>query len=185
LGHLLYFSSFYLSPFLIVVSTSLKILYSFLYREYFNHIHHSNFLLYPTSLAYMWPPLAWLVFHSIAVFVSGLYSNMNENMQLLAFCTWLTSLKMMFSSSFHLPANDKISLLFVLPLFLRVEKVKAVWTQSSSWQTWNTEIKHRLVIMFNNKKHKLEMCAASDKEWSRIFENNSITFRNKNLNNRN
>jgi hypothetical protein len=33
LVHLLYFYSFYLSPFLMVVSTSLNFLYSFLYRE--------------------------------------------------------------------------------------------------------------------------------------------------------
>jgi hypothetical protein len=37
----LYFSSFYLSPFLMVVSTGLEILYCFLYREYTN----LNFLL--------------------------------------------------------------------------------------------------------------------------------------------
>jgi hypothetical protein len=40
-----HFSSFYFSPFLIVVSTSVKILYSFLYREYTNHIHLLNFLI--------------------------------------------------------------------------------------------------------------------------------------------
>jgi hypothetical protein len=33
---------------------------------------------------------------------------MRENTWLLAFWAWLTSLKMMFSSSIHLPANDKI-----------------------------------------------------------------------------
>jgi hypothetical protein len=35
-----------------VVSTNLKILYSFLYREYINHIHLLNFLLFP-SLSHM------------------------------------------------------------------------------------------------------------------------------------
>jgi hypothetical protein len=50
LVHLLYFSSFYLSPLLMVVSTSLKILYSFLYREYINHIHLLYFLLLPSLL---------------------------------------------------------------------------------------------------------------------------------------
>jgi hypothetical protein len=48
LVHLLYFSSFYLSPFLMVVSTGLKILYSFLYREYIKHIHLLNFRLLPS-----------------------------------------------------------------------------------------------------------------------------------------
>jgi hypothetical protein len=44
------FSSFYFSPLLIVISTGLKTLYSFLYREYINHIHHLNYiLLYATS----------------------------------------------------------------------------------------------------------------------------------------
>jgi hypothetical protein len=48
---------FYLSPFLMVVSTSLKILYSFLHRKYINHIH----LLLP-SPSCMWPLLSvsWL-----------------------------------------------------------------------------------------------------------------------------
>jgi hypothetical protein len=54
--HLLYFSSFYLSPFGMVVSTSLKILHSFLYREYINYIHLLNFLLLP-SPSLMWSPL--------------------------------------------------------------------------------------------------------------------------------
>jgi hypothetical protein len=33
---------------------------------------------------------------------------MRENMQLLAFWTWLTSLKMMFSSSIHLPEYSSV-----------------------------------------------------------------------------
>jgi hypothetical protein len=41
------FSFFYLSPFLMVVSMDLKILYSFLYRKYINHIHLLNVLLLP------------------------------------------------------------------------------------------------------------------------------------------
>jgi hypothetical protein len=39
---------------------------------------------------------------------------MRENMQLLAFWMWLTSVKVMFSSSINLPANDKISFFFVV-----------------------------------------------------------------------
>jgi hypothetical protein len=36
-----------------------------------------------------------------------------KNMQPLVFWTWLISFKMTFSSSIHLPANDKISLVFM------------------------------------------------------------------------
>jgi hypothetical protein len=39
LVHLLYFSSFFFSLLLIVVSTGLESLYSFMYREYINNIH--------------------------------------------------------------------------------------------------------------------------------------------------
>jgi hypothetical protein len=46
--YLLYFSPFYLSPILIVISTDSKILYSFLYRKYINHVHLLNFLLLPS-----------------------------------------------------------------------------------------------------------------------------------------
>jgi hypothetical protein len=45
---LLCFSSFYLIPLLILVSTGLKILYSFLYREYINYIRLLNFLPLPS-----------------------------------------------------------------------------------------------------------------------------------------
>jgi hypothetical protein len=38
---------------------------------------------------------------------------MRESMQFLAFWAWLTSLKMLFSNSIHLPADDKISFFFV------------------------------------------------------------------------
>jgi hypothetical protein len=46
LVYLLLFSSFYLSPFSMVVSASFSI-YSFLYREYINHIQVLSFLLLP------------------------------------------------------------------------------------------------------------------------------------------
>jgi hypothetical protein len=45
------FFSFYLSPFLMVISTGLKILNSFLYRKYINHIH----LPYPPFLVSAFP----------------------------------------------------------------------------------------------------------------------------------
>jgi hypothetical protein len=61
------FLLFYFSPFLMGVSTSLNILYLFLYREYINHIH-LNFLLLP-SLLLCDLPLAWPAFHNILVFV--------------------------------------------------------------------------------------------------------------------
>jgi hypothetical protein len=48
--HLLYFYSFYLSPFLMVVSTGLKILYLFLCREYINHIHFLTSFFYLSPL---------------------------------------------------------------------------------------------------------------------------------------
>jgi hypothetical protein len=57
LVHLLYFTSFYLSPLLRVTSTGLKILYSSLYREYIKHIHLLNFLLLHFPLP-MWLPLS-------------------------------------------------------------------------------------------------------------------------------
>jgi hypothetical protein len=38
---------------------------------------------------------------------------MRENIWLLAFGTYITSLKMIFSSSIHLPSNNKISFFFV------------------------------------------------------------------------
>jgi hypothetical protein len=39
---------------------------------------------------------------------------MRENMRPLVFWAWLTSLTMMFSSSIHVPTNDKISFFFVV-----------------------------------------------------------------------
>jgi hypothetical protein len=38
---------------------------------------------------------------------------MRENIQLLVFWAWLTWLRTIFSSSIHLPANDKISFFFM------------------------------------------------------------------------
>jgi hypothetical protein len=43
-----YLSPFYLHPLLMVISIGLKILYSFMYRNYINHIHLRNFF-YPLS----------------------------------------------------------------------------------------------------------------------------------------
>jgi hypothetical protein len=50
-GPSLYFSPFCLSPFLMIVLTSLNILYPFLYREHINHMHLRNFIFfYPSPL---------------------------------------------------------------------------------------------------------------------------------------
>jgi hypothetical protein len=63
--HPLCFSPFNLSHLLMVILTSLKILCSFLYRKYINHIHLFNFFLLP-SLSPSDLPLLWPVFHNIA-----------------------------------------------------------------------------------------------------------------------
>jgi hypothetical protein len=78
-----------------VVSVSLRFLYSFLHREYINHIQGFSF---PTSLMRDLP-LVWPVFHNIAVFVLGLYSTYEREHAAFGLWTWLTSLKIMFSSS--------------------------------------------------------------------------------------
>jgi hypothetical protein len=101
------FSPFYLSL-LMVISTGLKILYLFLYRNYITHIDLSNFLLSHPSLMYDLP-LAWPVFHKNVVLYYVFIAHIRETMWPLAFWTWLASLKVMFSSSIHLPANNKIS----------------------------------------------------------------------------
>jgi hypothetical protein len=57
IGHPLYFSSFYLSPFFMVVLASLSFLYSFLYRKHINHVNLLSFLLLPYP-PFKWPPLS-------------------------------------------------------------------------------------------------------------------------------
>jgi hypothetical protein len=107
LVHPLCFSPFYLSPLLMVISTALKILYSLVYRKYINRIYVLNFLPLP-SLSCMWPALSMNYFSKHCFYLYWVYiQHMRENMWPLAFWTWLTSLKMMFPSSIHLPANDK------------------------------------------------------------------------------
>jgi hypothetical protein len=49
LVHTLYFSPFYLSPFL-MISIGSKILHSFLYRKCIHHIHLLNFLPLPAHM---------------------------------------------------------------------------------------------------------------------------------------
>jgi hypothetical protein len=66
--HLLHFSSFYLNPFLMVISTGLKNLYSFLHRKYISHIHFLNFLLSPCPIG----DLSLVFFIILLVFELGL-----------------------------------------------------------------------------------------------------------------
>jgi hypothetical protein len=74
------FFSFYLSPFLMVISTGFKILYSLLYRNYINHIYLNFLLLLLTS------PKQDLFFIILLVFALGLFSTYErENMRPLAF----------------------------------------------------------------------------------------------------
>jgi hypothetical protein len=47
--HPFHFSLFHFSPLLMVISTSLNVLYSFLHGKYINHIHLVYFLLLPPS----------------------------------------------------------------------------------------------------------------------------------------
>jgi hypothetical protein len=103
MAHLLYFSSFCLSPFLMVISTCLKILYSFLYRKCINYIHLHNFFLLPSSSP-LWPAFAWPVFSEWLYLYWVYIPHMRENMWLLS-CSRLTLLKMMFSSCIHLPVS--------------------------------------------------------------------------------
>jgi hypothetical protein len=106
-----------LVSFLMVVSAGLRFLYSFLYMEYINHIQVFSFLLLPYPSC-AWSPIVWPVLHNIATFVLGLYSKYIyiciKNMWLLAFWALLTSLKVMFSSSIHLPVNAKITFFFLI-----------------------------------------------------------------------
>jgi hypothetical protein len=60
------FIPFHLSPFLIVISTSLQIVHSFLYSIHINHICLFNSSTFP-SLSHMWLPLSLAVFLNIAV----------------------------------------------------------------------------------------------------------------------
>jgi hypothetical protein len=61
-------------------------------------------LLYESHFGYMfW--ICWYVCMILLVFVWAYIPHMRENMSPLAFWTWLTSFKMIFFSSIHLPAN--------------------------------------------------------------------------------
>jgi hypothetical protein len=61
LVHPLHCSPFYLSPILMVISSGLNVLFSFLYRKCINHIHLLYFFIYAsppiTALLLAWPIL--------------------------------------------------------------------------------------------------------------------------------
>jgi hypothetical protein len=71
-------------------------LYSFLYREYVNHIQLLSFLLLP-CLSIHDLSLVWPVFHDIAAFVLGLYSTYDGEHAALDLLS-IANIKMMFSS---------------------------------------------------------------------------------------
>jgi hypothetical protein len=55
-----------------------------------------------------------IMFVFVYLFIFWIYQpHMKENIQLLCFWTWLTSLNIMISTSIHLPANNIISFLFM------------------------------------------------------------------------
>jgi hypothetical protein len=112
LVHLYQSSSLLPSPLPMLASASLRLLYSLLFSKHINHIQVFGFL----SLPYPYhtrPPLSvtCVQYHNCICFRSiiGIWGKT----WFLAFWVWLTSLKMMSSSSIHLPVNDKISFLCV------------------------------------------------------------------------
>jgi hypothetical protein len=99
--------------------------YLFLYSEHINHIQVFGFLPLP-YLSH-----AWLLSLPCMASIPPIHGPLRvthvqyyyicfrciictwENMWVLTFWAWLTSLKMMFSWSVHLPVYDKISFFFV------------------------------------------------------------------------
>jgi hypothetical protein len=76
---------------LMAVSSGLRILCSFLYSLYINHIRVFNFLLLP-SPSHMWNPLSMTCFSYCCICIRSVFS-IWEKMWLLTFCTWLISFK--------------------------------------------------------------------------------------------
>jgi hypothetical protein len=110
LVHLYQKSSLLSSPLLIVVSASLRLLYLFLYSKHINHIQVFGFLPLPYS-SHAWSPLS-------VICVQSYYCICFRTI----ICIWGRTcdfwssepkLEMTFSSSIHLPVNDKISFFFV------------------------------------------------------------------------
>jgi hypothetical protein len=72
----------------------------FLFSSSLSLLSHSNF----------WKHVLYIficIYDNACIYI-GSISHMRENMWPLAFWTWLASLKVMVSSSMHLPANNKI-----------------------------------------------------------------------------
>jgi hypothetical protein len=74
LVHLYQISSLLPSPFPIVVSDSLRLLYLLLYSEPFNHIQILSFLSFPYSSCAHSPLCVWPMSNNITAFVLGLKS---------------------------------------------------------------------------------------------------------------
>jgi hypothetical protein len=101
------------SPLPIMVSVSLRLLYLFLYSGHIDLFQVLGFLPFPYFSCVCSPLSVW-PYPIILLHLFWVYNpHMRENMQFLAFWTWLTLLKMMFSSSIHWLANDKISFFFM------------------------------------------------------------------------
>jgi hypothetical protein len=94
----------------IVTSVSLRLLHLLLYIGHIYHFQVLGFLPFPIS------PMRvphWVCDQSPIILLHLFWAynlHMRKNIGFLAFYTWLTSLKMMLSSSTHLLANDKLPL---------------------------------------------------------------------------
>jgi hypothetical protein len=97
----------------IVASASLRLLYSLLYSGHINHWQVLGFFPFFYSSCAHSPLSVWPMSNNITTFVLVYNSHMREKIWYSAFWAWITLLKMMFSSSIHLLANDKISFFFV------------------------------------------------------------------------
>jgi hypothetical protein len=84
-------------PFPIVASASLRLLYSLLNREPINHIQVLGCLAFPYVSRVCSPFSVWTISNNITHLFWVYNQHMRKNMWFLAFWTWLTSLKMMFS----------------------------------------------------------------------------------------
>jgi hypothetical protein len=111
------------SPLSRVASASLRLLYLLLYSKHIKHFQISGFLPYPIPLMGIFP----LVYDPCPIILLHLFwvynPHMRENMEFLAFWAWLTSLKMMFSSSIHFPQMTKFHYslwLNKIPLYINI-----------------------------------------------------------------
>jgi hypothetical protein len=102
-----------LSPIHVVQQFSVCFVLSFFYTGvmYFIIIHFLSFSLSLLYKSHFWVHVLYIflcIYNIAYIYIP----HMRESMRPLAFWTWLTSLKMMFSNSIHLPVNNKISFFF-------------------------------------------------------------------------